>query len=59
MQKLLEARDIRYTTWHGWELLEDFEKSLGSAVGRERIKVVERDTMAAISRGESHAGKLY
>lgn len=59
MIELLDARGIRYTTWHGWELLEDYEKALGEPHGRERIKVVERDTMTAISRGEEHDGKLY
>lgn len=59
MQNLLEARKVRYTTWHGWELLEAYEKSLGEAQGREKIKVVERETMTAISRGEPHDGKLY
>lgn len=59
MQQLLETRQIRYTTWHGWELLEEYEKSLGAAQGRERVKVVERETMTAVSRGEAHDGKLY
>lgn len=56
---LLEERGIRYTTWQGWELLEAYEKKLGEAENRARIKVVERDTMTAISRGEEHSGKLY
>ncbi|MBR5951400.1 MAG: FAD-dependent oxidoreductase [Actinomycetaceae bacterium] len=56
---LLDTRSVRYTTWNGWELLEAFEKELGSAEGRERIKVVERETMTAVSRGEEHDGKLY
>ena len=56
---LLNERGVRYTTWHGWELLEAFEKELGEAEGRKRIKVVERETMTAVSRGEEHDGKLY
>ena len=56
---LLNERGVRYTTWHGWELLEAFEKELGQAEGRKRIKVVERETMTAVSRGEEHGGKLY
>ena len=59
MKELLESRSVRYTTWHGWELLETYEKALGEPQGRERIKVVERETMTAISRGEDHDGKLY
>lgn len=59
MTQLLDERGIKYTTWQGWEMLEAFEMSLGEAQGRERVKVVERDTMTAISRGEEHDGKLY
>lgn len=56
---LLEDRGVKYTSWHGWELLEAYEISLGEEVGRPRIKVVDRDTMTAISRGEEHDGTLY
>lgn len=59
MFQLLDKRGVRYTTWRGWELLEAYERQLGQAQGRERIKVVERETMTAISRGEEHSGKLY
>lgn len=59
MIELLESRGVKYTTWQGWEILEEFEKALGAEQGRERVKVVERDTMTAISRGEQHDGKLY
>lgn len=59
LKALLEQRGVRYTTWHGWELLEAFEMELGEAEGRKRVKVVERETMTAVSRGEEHDGKLY
>ena len=55
----LDAAGVRYTTWEGWELLDAFERELGEKDGRERIKVVERATMTAVSRGEEHDGKLY
>ena len=62
----LDARGVRYTTWQGWELLDAYERELGDHHGelpdgtrRERVKVVERETMTAISRGEDHDGKLY
>ncbi len=55
----LERRGVRYTTWEGWELLDAYERELGAAAGRERIKVVEHETMTAISRSEPHDGKLY
>ena len=53
---LLEERGIAYTTWDGWEKLDEHERSLGEAFGmvgdkpRERVKVVERETMLAASR---------
>lgn len=47
----LAARGIPFTTWDGWGRLDAHEKSLGSAAGRERIKVVERDEMTRVSRG--------
>lgn len=56
---LLDERGVKYTSWHGWELLEAYEIALGEKVDRPRIKVVQRETMAAISRGEDHDGKLY
>ena len=51
-RELLESLGVRYTTWEGWELLEEYEKALGVPEGRERIKVVDRETMTAVSRGE-------
>ncbi|WP_026917524.1 FAD-dependent oxidoreductase [Gordonia shandongensis] len=44
---LLEERKIPYTTWDGWYRLDEHERSLGAAEGRERIKVVEREDMLA------------
>ncbi|WP_127132180.1 FAD-dependent oxidoreductase [Georgenia sp. SYP-B2076] len=61
MLQALEEAGVRYTTWQGWELLDAFERSLGGAydgIERERVKVVQRETMTAISRGEEHDGRL-
>lgn len=55
----LDENKIRYTTWHGWEILDAYEQELGEQRGRERYKVVERETMTAVSRGEEHIGKLW
>ncbi|OKL48745.1 FAD-dependent oxidoreductase [Boudabousia marimammalium] len=60
MIKLLEERGIPYTTWQGWELLDAYERKLGEDYGqlpdgkgmRERVKVVSRKAMTAISRQE-------
>lgn len=46
---LLEERAIPFTTWDGWYRLDEHERSLGAAEGRERIKVVERHDMLKAS----------
>ncbi|HLS72589.1 MAG TPA: FAD-dependent oxidoreductase [Actinomycetaceae bacterium] len=48
----LEERGTPTTTWSGWELLDAYERSLGEAEGRERVKVVPREEMTRVSRGE-------
>ena len=61
MLAVLEEGGVRYTTWQGWELLDAYEQSLGAeyeGVERGRVKVVRRETMTAISRGEEHDGAL-
>lgn len=58
---LLEERGVRYTTWGGWLKLDSHEMKLGAnfvntsgnaEVVRERVKLVPREDMVAISRGE-------
>jgi ferredoxin--NADP+ reductase len=52
----LEQRGVAWTTWEGWQLLDAHEQALGEAYGlvgeqaRERIKVVDRQTMIDVSR---------
>jgi ferredoxin--NADP+ reductase len=54
--EFLNARGVAYTTWDGWQLLDAHELALGAAYGpvgdkpRERVKVVERETMIEVSR---------
>jgi len=50
--EFLTARGVPVVEWSGWERLDAHERALGEAVGRERIKVVPRDEMTAIARGE-------
>jgi len=65
--EFLQERGIRFTTWDGWYRLDEHEKSLGEAwsdqhgpgVGkggaegpRLRVKVVDKESMTAISRAE-------
>jgi ferredoxin--NADP+ reductase len=45
----LEQRGVRYTTWAGWQQLDNHEIALGEPHGRKRIKVVPRDEMIDIS----------
>ncbi|MDQ6753311.1 MAG: FAD-dependent oxidoreductase [Actinomycetota bacterium] len=56
---LLAERGVEYTSWEGWLELDAHERSLGeaysadpsgTAVARERIKVVPREEMVAIAR---------
>jgi ferredoxin--NADP+ reductase len=51
--ELLESRGIRYTTLDGWHRLDEHELALGGPQGRTRIKVVPRDEMVRVSRGET------
>ena len=46
---LLESRGIEYTNLDGWHKLDQHELGLGSAVGRIRVKVVDRDEMVRAS----------
>ena len=50
--ELLESREVRFTDLEGWRRLDAHEVALGEADGRERIKVVDREEMTRISRGE-------
>ncbi|WP_030231827.1 FAD-dependent oxidoreductase [Streptomyces sp. NRRL S-350] len=45
VEEHLRGRGVRYTTWAGWQLLDGYERALGRAEGRERVKVVEREEM--------------
>ena len=62
---LLAERGVEVTTWEGWGRLDAHEQELGQAYGpigdpaepkaRERVKVVEREGMIRVSRGEARA----
>lgn len=49
---LLESRGVRWTDLAGWHRLDEHEIALGAPHERARIKVVPRDEMVNISRGE-------
>ena len=48
----LDTQGIEYTTWEGWEKLNEHELALGEAHAhsRERIKVVPREDMVRVAR---------
>lgn len=52
VRALLRERHVPYTTAEGWHRLDAHELSLGEAEGRERIKVVSREEMTSVARGE-------
>jgi len=49
---LLEQRGVRWTDLEGWHRLDGHEITLGAPEGRARVKVVPRDEMVRVSRGE-------
>ncbi|WP_438354125.1 FAD-dependent oxidoreductase [Microbacterium sp. CJ88] len=50
--ELLASRGVAWTDLDGWHRLDQHEVGLGEPHGRARIKVVPRDEMVRISRGE-------
>lgn len=50
--ELLKSRGVEYTDLEGWHNLDEAERALGAAEGRERIKLVAREDMLAAARGE-------
>ncbi|WP_159499116.1 FAD-dependent oxidoreductase [Microbacterium sp. 18062] len=49
---LLAERGVRWTDLDGWHRLDEHEIALGAPHERARIKVVPRDEMVNVSRGE-------
>ncbi|MDN3311166.1 FAD-dependent oxidoreductase [Microbacterium oryzae] len=49
---LLAERGVAWTDLAGWHRLDEHEVALGQPQGRARVKVVPRDEMVRISRGE-------
>ncbi|HEY9308370.1 MAG TPA: FAD-dependent oxidoreductase [Microbacterium sp.] len=49
---LLAERGVKWTDLDGWHRLDEHEMALGAPHERARVKVVPRDEMVTISRGE-------
>ena len=43
-------KGLPITDFDGWDRLEDHERALGSAVGRERVKLISRGDMTEVAR---------
>lgn len=50
--ELLRERGVEFTDLTGWHNLDQHELALGEAVGRTRIKVVDRDAMVRASNDQ-------
>ena len=46
------GRGVGHVEWSGWVLLDAYEQSLGEPHGRERVKLVPREDMLRVMRGE-------
>ncbi|MFJ4999910.1 FAD-dependent oxidoreductase [Microbacterium sp. NPDC088619] len=49
---LLQERGVKWTDLEGWHRLDEHEVALGAPQERARVKVVPRDEMVRVSRGE-------
>jgi ferredoxin--NADP+ reductase len=47
--RTLAERGIEVIQWKDWEVLDAYERALGAAQGRERVKVVSREEMTDIA----------
>ncbi len=50
--ELLASRGVAWTDLEGWHRLDEHEVALGAPHERARVKIVPRDEMVTISRGE-------
>jgi ferredoxin--NADP+ reductase len=49
----LNRRGLRYTTWAGWQRLDEHEIALGAQQNRTRVKVVPRDELIDICAADA------
>jgi len=47
----LRASAPAVVEWHGWQAIDEHERSLGEAAGRPRVKLVSIEELVAASRG--------
>ena len=51
IEELLQARQVAYIDWASWLMIDQRERDLGEAEGRERVKLVERDDFLKAAKG--------
>ena len=49
--ELLTKRGVQFVDWSAWLMIDERERELGAAQGRERIKLVERDDFLNVAKG--------
>lgn len=50
---MLRDRGVRVVDWHGWRAIAEAEAELGRTQGRERTKIVDRDSLLQIAAGDT------
>jgi ferredoxin--NADP+ reductase len=50
--ELLKSRDVQYVDWAAWLRIDEHERHLGEAGGRERVKLVERADFESVAKGK-------
>lgn len=53
IQELLESRGVRVVDWNGWRVIDEAERAAGERVGRQRVKLHDRDEMLRVALGEA------
>ncbi len=48
---LLNSRGVEFVGWPQWLMIDAWEKSLGEAEGRERVKLVDREDFLRVAKG--------
>jgi ferredoxin--NADP+ reductase len=48
---LLNSRGVDFVGWPQWLMIDAWEKSLGEAEGRERVKLVDREDFLRVAKG--------
>jgi ferredoxin--NADP+ reductase len=50
--ELLREREVQFVDWAAWLCIDEHERHLGEAGGRERVKLVERADFESVAKGK-------